>query len=89
MVDMSHTNSQRTSDGESRYARRAAGQLEHDDRHPMGVMIESHPTEGCQALRDPGDLEFTISITDACLGWEDSVSCLEKLEHAVSARVRR
>lgn len=55
----------------------------------MGVMIESHPTEGCQALRDPGDLEFAISITDACLGWEDSVSCLEKLAQAVSARTRR
>ncbi len=55
----------------------------------MGVMIKSHLTEGCQALRDPGDLEFAISITDACLGWEDSMSCLEKLAQAVSARTRR
>jgi 3-deoxy-7-phosphoheptulonate synthase len=33
-------------------------------------MIESHLNEGAQSLKDPKDLKYGISITDACLGWE-------------------
>jgi 3-deoxy-7-phosphoheptulonate synthase len=33
-------------------------------------MVESHLTEGAQALKDPKDLKYGVSITDACLGWE-------------------
>jgi 3-deoxy-7-phosphoheptulonate synthase len=33
-------------------------------------MVESHLHEGAQSLKDPKDLKYGISITDACLGWE-------------------
>ena len=36
----------------------------------IGVMVESHLSEGAQALKDPKDLKYGLSITDACLGWE-------------------
>ena len=52
----------------------------------MGAMIESHLVEGRQDLEPGKPLEPGKSITDACLGWEDSVSLLEILAQAVRAR---
>jgi 3-deoxy-7-phosphoheptulonate synthase len=52
----------------------------------MGVMVESHLVEGKQAFGFPEDLIYGQSITDACLGWEDSIRILDDLEAAVRAR---
>ena len=52
----------------------------------MGVMIESHLVEGRQDLVPGRELAYGQSITDACIGWEDSLACLEGLAEAVRAR---
>ena len=52
----------------------------------MGAMIESHLAEGRQNLVPGQALEYGKSITDACLGWEDSVAALETLAQGVRAR---
>ena len=52
----------------------------------MGVMIESHIKEGRQDLSAGKELAYGQSITDACIGWEDTVLLLEELAHAVRAR---
>ena len=52
----------------------------------MGVMLESHLKEGRQDHAPGCNLEYGKSITDACLGWDDSVGVLEHLAAAVRAR---
>ena len=53
-------------------------------------MVESHLFDGAQKFTpgkdDPSKLEYGKSITDACLGWDDSIESLEVLSAAVQAR---
>jgi len=49
-------------------------------------MIESHLKEGRQDLSPDKDLCYGQSITDACIGWEDTVVLLEELAQAVRSR---
>jgi len=59
----------------------------------FGVMIESHLHAGAQKFSpgkdDPAQLEYGKSITDACIGWNDSVAVLDQLAAAVRARRQR
>jgi 3-deoxy-7-phosphoheptulonate synthase len=54
------------------------------------VMIESHLVAGAQSFKpgatDRRTLRYGQSITDACIGWEDSVGVLDTLAEAVRAR---
>ncbi len=52
----------------------------------MGVMIESHLVEGSQSLESGVPLAYGKSITDACIGWEDTDTILRQLADAVKAR---
>ena len=49
-----------------------------------GIMIESHLNEGNQKISEK--LKYGQSITDACMGWEDTMSCLQKLNDAVNIK---
>jgi 3-deoxy-7-phosphoheptulonate synthase len=90
MVDCSHANSGKDHARQVDVARDVAAQLAGGSRCIFGVMIESHLTAGTQKFRagsdDPGQLVYGQSITDACLGWDDSVGTLELLSDAVAAR---
>ena len=46
-----------------------------------GVMIESHLNEGNQKISE--NLKYGQSITDACLGWDDTLICLNMLNEAI------
>ena len=56
----------------------------------FGVMVESHLNAGAQKFSagkdDPAKLEYGKSITDACIGWDDSLTVLDILSDAVKAR---
>jgi 3-deoxy-7-phosphoheptulonate synthase len=52
----------------------------------LGVMIESHLAEGRQELAPGVALRRGVSITDACLGWDDTLPLLHELAAAVRAR---
>ena len=52
----------------------------------MGVMIESHLVEGRQDHKKGKELVYGQSITDACLGWDETAAALDKLAAAVAAR---
>lgn len=64
-------------------------QLREGETSIVGVMIESNINEGNQKVPDegPAALKTGVSITDACINWEDTVTVLEDLAEAV--RVRR
>jgi 3-deoxy-7-phosphoheptulonate synthase len=90
MVDCSHANSGKLHSRQVEVARDVAAQLEAGARCVFGVMIESHLQAGAQKFAagkdDPAQLAYGQSITDACLGWDDSVRVLEGLSAAVAAR---
>ncbi|KAI7384584.1 hypothetical protein KC336_g18167, partial [Hortaea werneckii] len=54
----------------------------------MGVMIESNINEGAQKVPAEGKagLKYGVSITDACIGWEDTEKVLAELADAVATR---
>ncbi|RLJ67692.1 3-deoxy-7-phosphoheptulonate synthase AroG [Sulfurisoma sediminicola] len=86
MVDFSHANCSKQFKKQLEVARDVAAQLAGGEDRIFGVMIESHLKEGRQDLRPGIALDHGVSITDACLGWEDSVMALEILAEAVRQR---
>ena len=87
MIDISHSNSEKDFKRQMTVGRAVAEQISAGDDRIMGIMIESHLKEGRQDLLPGKDLSYGQSITDACIGWEDTVMLLEELAEAV--RVRR
>jgi 3-deoxy-7-phosphoheptulonate synthase len=49
-------------------------------------MVESHLKEGRQDLKPGIALDHGVSITDACIGWEDTLTVLDVLADAVKKR---
>jgi 3-deoxy-7-phosphoheptulonate synthase len=90
MIDFSHANSRKQYQLQVEVARDVAGQMSAGEDRIIGVMVESHLKEGRQDLKPGVELEYGKSITDACIGWEDSVAVLDILAEAVrNRRVRR
>jgi len=52
-------------------------------------MVESHLHEGRQDLKPGVALQPGVSITDACIGWDDTVPVLQSLAEGVRARRAR
>ncbi|WP_374480189.1 3-deoxy-7-phosphoheptulonate synthase AroG [Zoogloea sp.] len=86
MVDFSHANSSKQHKRQVDVARDVAGQMAAGEDRIIGVMVESHLKEGRQDLKPGVELEYGKSITDACIGWEDSLTVLDVLAEAVRQR---
>ena len=90
MVDCSHANSSKEHLRQVDVARDVASQLARGSRSVFGLMVESHLHAGAQKFTpgrdDPHALEYGKSITDACLGWAESIELLHVLSGAVEAR---
>jgi 3-deoxy-7-phosphoheptulonate synthase len=89
MIDCSHANAAKQFQRQMDVARDIAAQLAGGERRIVGAMVESHLVEGRQELQPGKPLKFGQSITDACLGWEDSERLLETLAEAVRKRRKR
>ena len=87
MIDASHGNSQKKFKQQIPVIENISGQIKLGDKNIKGIMIESHLNEGNQKISD--NLTYGQSITDACMGWEDTVNCLNKLNDAVIERRSR
>jgi 3-deoxy-7-phosphoheptulonate synthase len=93
MVDCSHANSSKQHERQVVVARDIAGQIAAGSQQVFGLMVESHLQSGAQKFTPGKDkveaLEYGKSITDACLGWDDSEQVLAILSDAVKARRAR
>jgi 3-deoxy-7-phosphoheptulonate synthase len=93
MVDCSHANSSKQHEKQVDVARDIAGQIASGSRNIFGLMVESHLVGGAQKFSpgkdDPKALEYGKSITDACIGWDQSMGLLELVSRAVRDRRNR
>jgi 3-deoxy-7-phosphoheptulonate synthase len=86
MIDFSHANSSKEFRRQLDVGRDVAGQLACGEERIFGVMVESHLNEGRQDLVPGRPLARGVSITDACIGWDDTASLLATLAEAVRKR---
>lgn len=87
MIDCSHANSQKQYELQKEVARDVGKQVANGDARIIGLMVESHLNPGRQEHTPGCTLAYGQSITDACIGWDDTVKLLEGL--AESVRLRR
>lgn len=87
VIDTSHGNSRKRPENQPAVAASVAAQVAAGNPHIRGVMIESHIAAGRQDFTPGKPLAYGVSITDGCIGWEDTVPVLDELADAV--RVRR
>lgn len=86
MIDSSHANSNKDYRRQPQVIEEVCTQIEAGDERVFGVMVESHLVEGKQDLTAGQKLTYGQSITDGCIGWDDSVAVLERLAKAVQVR---
>jgi len=86
MIDCSHANSQKKHERQLDVVRDIAAQVAAGDDRIFGVMIESHLNPGRQDLVPGQALQYGVSVTDACIGWDATVDALSSLAEAVRAR---
>ena len=83
MVDCSHANSSKDWRKQLDVAEDVARQIEAGEKRILGVMVESHLNSGKQDLKPGVELQHGVSITDGCIGWEQTESVLRRLASAV------
>jgi 3-deoxy-7-phosphoheptulonate synthase len=86
MIDTSHANSQKQFHKQIEVCRDIIHQIKTGQDNIFGLMIESHLVEGRQDFKPGAELTYGQSITDACIGWDDSVTLLHELAQAVKAK---
>ena len=86
MIDTSHANSQKQFHKQIEVCRDIIHQIKTGQDNIFGLMIESNLVEGRQDYRADGAMTYGQSITDACIGWEDSEILLRELAQAVRAK---
>ncbi|KAF1971415.1 phospho-2-dehydro-3-deoxyheptonate aldolase [Bimuria novae-zelandiae CBS 107.79] len=88
MIDCSHGNSEKKHKNQIKVAHSIAEQMAAGETAIASVMIESNINEGNQSVPKEGKegLKYGVSITDACISWEDTEQVLEELASAVAKR---
>ncbi|MGB0956951.1 MAG: 3-deoxy-7-phosphoheptulonate synthase [Litorivicinus sp.] len=79
MVDASHGNSKKDHRNQALVVASVIEQRRTHASRIFGMMLESHLVAGRQDAKDPSSLVYGQSITDACIGWEETVKVLEDL----------
>ena len=86
MIDFSHANSSKQYQKQMLVADDVSQQIIAGEQGIVGVMIESHLVEGNQNLESGEPLVYGKSVTDACIGWDDTDKVLRQLAAAVKQR---
>ncbi len=85
MIDCSHANSGKDLRRQPIVCRDIAAQIAAGNHNIIGVMLESNLVEGAQKLVPGNPLVYGQSITDACIGWEETIQLLRELAGAVQS----
>lgn len=80
MVDCSHGNSEKDHKKQARVVESVIEQRQSPDHGIFGIMVESHLVAGNQPLKpNLADLAYGQSVTDACIGWDETETLLANL----------
>lgn len=86
MIDASHANSRKSPDRQVDVTADIAAQIARGNASIFGVMLESNLVAGRQDVVDGKAAVYGQSITDACMGWDDTERLLNELAAAVRTR---
>jgi len=86
MIDCSHDNSSKDHKRQGVVAREVLRQFREGRQSIMGLMLESNLHPGKQTWKQGIPLAYGVSITDACLGWEETAALLTELAEAITPR---
>ena len=75
MVDCSHANSNKDHKQQRKVVESVIAQIAEGNHSITGLMIESHLNAGNQSINNPQGLTYGVSITDACIDWEELTIC--------------
>lgn len=89
VIDASHANSHKKHMEQINVVGDICRRVSGGERRIVGVMIESNLVEGRQDICLDKPMTYGQSVTDACIGWDDTVMLLEKLARAVRDRRSR
>lgn len=84
IVDCSHGNSQKQHKNQIAVCHDLISQIQQGNQSIRGIMLESNLREGNQALKNASELTYGVSITDSCLGWEDTEKLLTELYEGIA-----
>ena len=89
MVDCSHANSSKDHNVQPLVARDISNQILKGNKSIVGVMLESHLNEGRQDIpADLSDLQYGVSVTDACMDWGTTENSLRELAQTLQSTLR-
>ncbi len=83
MIDCSHGNSQKKYKNQIKIINYLNQLIQNGYNKISGIMLESNLKEGNQKIDDINNLKYGVSITDACIGWEDTVISLNILANSI------
>lgn len=81
IIDASHENSGKDEMRQMAVVNEVARQIVAGNRDIVGIMLESHLHQGKQAVSST--MRYGVSITDACLGFDDTANLLHNLRNAL------
>lgn len=86
MIDCSHDNSSKDYRRQGEVAREVLRQFREGRQSIMGLMLESNLNPGKQTWQQGKPLSYGVSITDGCLGWEETAALLTELADSLATR---
>ena len=90
MVDCSHANSSKDHNVQPLVTRDISNQILKGNKSIVGVMLESHLNEGRQDIPDDlSDLQYGVSVTDACMDWGTTENSLREIAHTLQSTLRQ
>jgi 3-deoxy-7-phosphoheptulonate synthase len=84
VIDCSHANSHKNYKRQREALFDIADQIRSGNRSIVGVMLESFINEGKQSIGAAGVLKYGTSLTDACIGWNETEELIIYLDEAVA-----
>jgi 3-deoxy-7-phosphoheptulonate synthase len=88
MIDASHANSQKDFQKQRLVVEDIAEQILNGNKNIFGVMLESNLLEGKQDISNKDNLVYGKSITDACIGWNETEELIRLLSNASKSRIK-
>jgi 3-deoxy-7-phosphoheptulonate synthase len=86
MVDCSHANSSKQPELQPLVVENVANQILEGNKSIVGLMIESHINAGNQSIpANLDELQYGVSVTDGCIGWDETVDCLRTMREKIKA----